>query len=165
MEGNFLLILPKHHYLKAWYVPLIYIQHSLSLFSVCLAQDPCPCCISFCGMICGQQWLLCIDGEIFQVENSSDLLERKHKKQYRKKMDSWKKDKLTSCCWSVCPVQRSCNFRAVYRSEATRPYHSRQHSPQQSSHLTDPGLHRQYCALAEHKHIHKDWSRVQRNKY
>ncbi len=64
------------------------------------------------------------------------------------------REKLTSCCWSVCPAQRSCNFRAAYRSEATRPCHSRQRSPQQSSHLTDPGLRRSYCALAEHTQTH-----------
>lgn len=94
-------------------------------------------------------------GHFFQVETSSDLLDRKHRQQYRKKMESWKKGKLTSCCWSVCPAQHSCNFRAVYRSEATRPYHSRPRSPQQSSHLTDPEPHRQYCASAGQKHIHK----------
>lgn len=88
--------------------------------------------------ICGRHWLLFTDGTIW-----IELLVRKHRVM---------EDHLTFCCWSVCPAQHSCSFRAVYQSGATRRCHSRRRSPRRSSHRTDPGPRRQYCALAGCKH-------------
>lgn len=74
----------------------------------------------------------------------------------KKTPQSWEKDKLTSCCWFACPARHSCNFRAAYQSEATGPCRNRRHSPRQSSHLTDPGPRRSYCASAEQSHTHTE---------
>lgn len=60
-------------------------------------------------------------------------------------------DQLTSCCWSVCPVRRSCNFPAVCWSGVTGPHRSHLRSPRQSFHQTDPGPRLRCCASAGHK--------------
>lgn len=71
-------------------------------------------------------------------------------RQWRKGDD--REDKLTSCCWSACPVRRSCNFPAVYWSGATGPHRSHLRSPRQSFHQTDPGPRHRCCASAGRKH-------------
>lgn len=49
---------------------------------------------------------------------------------------------LTSCCWSVSPVQHSCSCRAECQTSEKRPYHSHLHSRQRPSHRMDPEHHR-----------------------
>lgn len=61
--------------------------------------------------------------------------------------------KLTSCCWSVSPVQHSYSCRAECQTSEKRPYHSHLHSRQRPSHRMDPGPHRSHFALA--RYIHK----------
>lgn len=79
----------------------------------------------------------------------SRVFDRKRGQQWRKGDD--RGDKLTSCCWSVCPVRRSCNFPAVCWSGVTGPHRSHLCSPRQSFHQTDPGPRLRYCASAGHK--------------
>lgn len=79
----------------------------------------------------------------------SRVFDRKRGQQRQKGND--RGDKLTSCCWSACPVQRSCNFPAVCWSGVTGPHHSHLCSPRQSFHQTDPGPRLRYCALAKRR--------------
>lgn len=80
----------------------------------------------------------------------SSVVDRQRGRQWRKGDD--REDKLTSCCWSVCPVRHSCNFPAAYWSGATGPHRSHLRSPRQSFHQMDPGPRRQCCVSARHKH-------------